>query len=101
MSDEDIDRITATFRFWAKKPKTQDYEDVPGFAKSASIDDIRQHNFVLTPGRYVGIGASDEDDELFEDKMERLTMQLGKQIAASTSSTEMIVTNLRDFGYEP
>ena len=49
------------------------YEDVPGFRYSATLDDIRAHDYVLTPGRYVGVEDLEDDDEPFEEKMERLS----------------------------
>jgi type I restriction enzyme M protein len=57
-----------------------EYEDVPGFCKGAILDDIRGHEYVLTPGRYVG-AADIEDDEPFEEKMGRLVEQLEGQFA--------------------
>ncbi len=55
------------------------YQDIPGFCKSAALDDIRKHNHVLTPGRYVGAEATEDDGEPFEDKMKRLTATLRQQ----------------------
>ena len=51
------------------------YADIPGFCKSASLAEIRKHGYVLTPGRYVGAEAQEDDGEPFEDKMRRLVAQ--------------------------
>ena len=58
-----------------------EYEDIPGFCKSATLDDIRKHGHVLTPGRYVGAEAQEDDGEPFEEKMKRLTATLREQQA--------------------
>ncbi|KPC97691.1 N-6 DNA Methylase [Geobacillus sp. BCO2] len=76
LTDEDIRKIADTYINWQNN---ENYEDVQGFCKSATIDDIREHNYILTPGRYVGIEEEEEDGESFEEKMERLTATLAKQ----------------------
>ena len=55
------------------KKEAGEYEDVPGFCQSATLEEIEKHGFVLTPGRYVGIEEQEDDGEPFEEKMERLT----------------------------
>jgi len=57
------------------------YADIPGFCKSASLDEVRKHGHVLTPGRYVGAEAAEEDTEPLDEKMRRLTAQLHEQRA--------------------
>ncbi len=57
------------------------YTDIPGFCKSAAIEEIRGHSHVLTPGRYVGAAEVEDDDETFEQKMALLVAQLGEQTA--------------------
>lgn len=81
-SDEDIARISDTVEAWRAGKK---YKDIPGFCKSASLKDIEENGFVLTPGRYVGIAPDEEDSEPFIEKMQRLIKQwhtLKKQGAA-------------------
>ena len=67
---DDIAEIANTFHAWQKG---ENYEDIKGFCYSASIDDIKKHDFVLTPGRYVGAAETEEDSEPFPEKMQRLT----------------------------
>ena len=79
LTDEEIGRIAATYHAWRGEADAGEYSDIPGFCKSATLDAIRKHDHVLTPGRYVGAEAQDEDDEAFADKMQRLTAQLFEQ----------------------
>ena len=70
-----------------------------GFCKSASMDDIRKHGHVLTPGRYVGAAEQEDDGEPFEEKMLRLSMQWREQRAAAAKLDVDIEANLRELGY--
>ena len=79
LSQEEIARIAAAYHAWRGEPDAGTYEDEPGFCKAASLEEITKHNFVLTPGRYVGAGAAEEDDEPFEEKFERLKAELRGQ----------------------
>jgi type I restriction enzyme M protein len=97
LTDEDITRIAGTYHAWRGEQEAGAYEDVPGFCKSASADEIASHDFVLTPGRYVGAAAEVEDDEPFEEKMRRLTAELEAQFTESTRLGERIVQSLRTF----
>lgn len=93
---EDIRKIADTFHAW----KTgEGYEDVPGFCMSAVLNDIRKHDYVLTPGRYVGAAEQEQDGEPFEDKMARLTAQLNEQFAESAKLEQTIRENLVRLGY--
>lgn len=73
---QDIEKIAGTYHAWRSPENYDDYEDVPGFCKAAGIDEIKANDFVLTPGRYVGIPEAEEDDEPVEEKIERLTKEL-------------------------
>jgi type I restriction enzyme M protein len=75
------------------------YENVPGFCYSASLAEVEKHNFVLTPGRYVGAVAEDDDDEAFAEKMERLTAQLAEQMAKGAELDAVIREKLGALGY--
>lgn len=81
LSEDEIGRIATAYHAWRGEPGAGDYEDVPGFCKSAKKEEIAKHNFVLTPGRYVGAGAAEEDDEPFEEKFARLMGELRGQFA--------------------
>jgi type I restriction enzyme M protein len=78
LTDEELARIAGTYHAWrGTKTATASYEDVPGFCYSASLDEIRTHDHVLTPGRYVGTAAVDDTDaEPTADKIARLTKEL-------------------------
>ena len=67
-ADADIAHIADTYHAWRADdfaPKDKDYADVKGFCKSATLEEIKQNDYVLTPGRYVGVAAQEEDDEAF------------------------------------
>jgi type I restriction enzyme M protein len=99
LTDEDIERITHTYHAWRGEPDAGEYEDVPGFCKSATLEEISTHGHVLTPGRYVGSEAIEDDGEPFEEKMARLTAVLEEQFAESERLEGEIRTNLRRVGY--
>jgi len=75
------------------------YADIPGFCKSASLDEIRKHGHVLTPGRYVGAAAQEDDGEPFEEKMQRLAAQWREQQAEAKKLDALIEANLKGLGY--
>ncbi len=100
LTDEEIQRIARTYHAWRGEPEAGEYEDVPGFCKSATIEEIRKHGYVLTPGRYVGAEVRDEDEEPFEEKMRRLTATLREQMAEARRLDEAIWKNLRELGYD-
>ena len=95
--DEDIAKIADTFHAWQRG---EGYEDEKGFCYSASLDDLKKHDFVLTPGRYVGAADAEEDSEPFPEKMQRLTAQLKSQFEASARLEKAIKDNLAGIGYE-
>jgi len=99
LTDEEIARIANTYHAWRGEPNAGDYQDVPGFCKSATIEEIRQHGHVLTPGRYVGAEAQEDDGEPFAEKMARLVAQLREQQAEATRLDEAIAANLALIGY--
>ncbi|MFM2448879.1 MAG: hypothetical protein RIS44_1329 [Pseudomonadota bacterium] len=93
---EDIKKVADTFHAWQQG---EGYADEPGFCYSATLDDIRKHEHVLTPGRYVGAQEQEEDGEAFADKMARLTAQLAEQFAESAKLEADIKKNLAGLGY--
>ena len=94
---DNIQKIASTYHAWRNVGGV--YEDVPGFCKSAMLDEIRGHGFVLTPGRYVGIEDVEDDGEPFEEKMERLVAELSEQMQRSTGLDREIGEALGGLGY--
>ncbi len=92
LTDVDIARITGTYHAWRGDGETA-YEDIPGFCKAASLDEVRGHGCVLTPGRYVGATAQEEASEPFIEKLVRLTTTLEEQFALSAELEAMIRVN--------
>jgi type I restriction enzyme M protein len=99
LSDEEIGKIAATYHAWRGEADAGEYSDTPGFCKSANLDAIRKHDYVLTPGRYVGAEAQNDDDEAFADKMQRLTAQLGEQMARGAELDAVIREKLGALGH--
>ena len=99
LTEEDIQRISDTYHAWRGDKSAGNYEDIPGFCKSATLDDIRHHNHILTPGRYVGAAEVEDDGEPFEEKMARLTSALREQSEKSEKLDQIIWANLEDIGY--
>jgi type I restriction enzyme M protein len=99
LTDEEILRIAGTYHAWRGEKGAGKYKDIAGFCKIASLDDIKQHGYVLTPGRYVGAEEIEDDDELFEDKMKRLTAALQEQFAESRRLEQAIGSSLTSIRY--
>ena len=99
LTDEDVARIADTYHAWRGEEEAGAYADVPGFCKSAELSEVRKHGHVLTPGRYVGAEAQEDDGEPFEEKMRRLTATLREQQAEAARLDAAIAVNLRELGY--
>lgn len=112
LTDEDIAKIANTYHAWRgdvllPSPASgrgaggegASYQDIPGFCKSADLDLIQQHGYVLTPGRYVGAEEIEDDGEPFEEKMTRLVAELNGQFAESSKLEQAIRANLKGLGY--
>ncbi|MEX0958521.1 MAG: class I SAM-dependent DNA methyltransferase [Burkholderiales bacterium] len=97
--DADIAKIAGTYHAWRGDKDAGEYADVPGFCKRATLEDIRKHGFVLTPGRYVGAEAVEDDGEPFEEKMKRLAAKLREQQVEAAKLDAAIATNLKELGY--
>jgi type I restriction enzyme M protein len=95
---DDVKKISDTYHAW--RGEVGNYEDVLGFCKSAKLDEIRKHNHILTPGRYVGAEEEEEDTEVFEEKMKRLTSELAKQMEEGKRLDEEIKKNLKGIGFK-
>jgi type I restriction enzyme M protein len=97
-SEEDIDKIAGTYREWKRDGGT--YQDIKGFCKSATLAEIEKHNFVLTPGRYVGIPDEVESDVSFEETMGALTAELAAQMKEAAELDAEIKIQLAKVGFE-
>ena len=101
LTDEDVTRIADTYHAWrGEKPDKVGYADIPGFCKSASLEEIRKHGHVLTPGRYVGAEAQEDDGEPFDEKMKRLVAQWREQQVEAARLDAAIAANLKELGYD-
>lgn len=100
LSDEDIKKIADTYHAWRGEKGAGKYEDIKGFCNSANLDKVKEHEYILTPGRYVGIEDAIEDAEPFDEKMGRLTAELAEQFAKSKKLESEIRKNLGAIGYE-
>jgi type I restriction enzyme M protein len=99
LTDDEIARIARTYHAWRGEGDAGDYADVPGFSKSSTLDEIREHGQVLTPGLYVGAEAQEDDGEPFKEKMQRLVAQLRQQQEEATRLDATITANLKELGY--
>ena len=95
---EDITRIADTYQAWRGDEGAGEYVDTPGFCKSTTLEEVRKHSHVLTPGRYVGAAAQEEDNEPFEETMARLTEKLTEQMAEARWLDAAISENLEIVG---
>jgi len=100
-SEEDINKISETYHNWRKSDSAKgEYEDVLGYSKSANLEEIEKNDFVLTPGRYVGIPEEEDDGIPFEDKMKDLTEKLAEQMEKEGKMNSEIKTQLGKIGFK-
>ncbi len=97
LSEEDIRKIADTYQNWKQG---KEYADIQGFCKAVSLTEIEKQDYILTPGRYVGIEQEEDDGEPFEEKMQRLTAELSGLFAKSRELEEEIRNKLGAIGYE-
>ena len=97
LSEDDIRKIADTYHNYQND---ENYENVKGFCYSATIEEIRSNDYVLTPGRYVGVEEAEDDGIPFEEKMKNITSELSKQFEESHKLEEEIKKNLKAIGYE-
>ena len=95
-SPEDIELLASTFEAFQEGT----LHDQKGFCAAVSTADIAKQDYILTPGRYVGIEETEEEDEPFEEKMNRLTGELGDMFRESRRLEEEIRKNLGAIGYK-
>ncbi|EAQ80077.1 class I SAM-dependent DNA methyltransferase [Blastopirellula marina] len=99
LTETDIAEITQTYHAWRGEPKDGAYADRPGFCKSATLAEIQANDYVLTPGRYVGAAAIEDDGIPFETKMTELTTTLYQQMEEAKQLDKAIRNNLGALGY--
>ena len=97
LSNDDINKIAGTYHNFVNNTN---YEDIPGFCKSATLEEIAENNYVLTPGRYVGVEEQEDDGVSFEDKMKKITSDLHEEFDESHKLEDEIRKNLKAIGYE-
>ena len=98
LTEEDISRIAHTYHSW-KGPDKEEYADVPGFCRSATLEEVRGHGYVLIPARYVGVTLQEDDGELFGEKMARLTTLWRRHQAEARQLDTAIDENLTALGF--
>jgi type I restriction enzyme M protein len=98
-TDTDLSKIAGTYHAWRGDKDAGEYKDVPAFCKRAQLGDIRKHGHVLTPGRYVGAEATEDDGEPFAEKMKRLAATLRDQQAEAAKLDAAIAANLKELRY--
>ena len=96
LSEKDIKKISDTYHNYQKN---ENYENIKGFCYSATIEEIKQNDYALTPGRYVGVKDSEKDETSLDEKMKKITQELSKQFDESHKLEEEIRKNLEGIGY--
>src|SRR5579864_9273076 len=96
----DIGRIAGAYHAWRGEAGAGTYADVPGFCRSARLEDIKKHGYFLTPGLYVGAEAAEADDEIFSETMARLEAKLVEQFNKGHELEEQILANLKRFSHD-
>lgn len=94
-TDEDVVAITRTYHAWRGEADAGEYADVPGFARAATLEEIKSHGFVLTPGRYVGVVGANEDGASFDERFAMLRGTLESQFVHAEELNSTIRRNLR------
>ncbi len=95
LTDVEIGLISNTYHAWRGEKDAGKYKDISGFCKSSSLEEMREHGHVLTPGRYVGAEEVQDDEEPFEDKMKRLKAKLEEQFAEARRLEQQVRDSLR------
>lgn len=97
LSEDDIKKVANTYHNYQND---ENYENVKGFCYSATTEEIKSNDYVLTPGRYVGVEEAEDDGIPFEEKMKNITSELSRQFEESHKLEEEIKKNLKAIGYE-
>ena len=99
LTNVDIAHIAQTYHAWRGEKKDENYENIAGYCKSATLDDIKANDYVLTPGRYVGAADIEDDGIPFETKMAELSQILYHQMEKGEELDKAIRKNLEALGY--
>jgi type I restriction enzyme M protein len=100
LSDDEIAKIAKTYHAWRGEREAGEYSDVSGFCKSATLREVETHGLVLTPGRYVGAEAAEDDGEPFAEKMKRFVGELRGQLSEADRLSRDISRSLGELGYD-
>jgi type I restriction enzyme M protein len=100
LSDEDIGRIDRTYHACRGEKDAGKYNDIPGFCKSTTTEEIAAYGYILTPGRYVGAAEVEDEGEPFEEKMKSLAATLRGQFQESVKLEKAIEANLKGLGFD-
>lgn len=101
LTPEEITKIADTYHMWRGTYKGEEsYQDIQGFCKSATLEDIKKNDYILTPGRYVGVEEEKDDGIPYEEKMKNLTTELGEYFKRSKELEDEIKANLKELGFE-
>lgn len=95
LTGDEVASIAGAYHAWRGEKDAGEYKDVPGFCSSATLDEIKQHGYVVTPGRYTGAAELEEDSERFEDKIKRLAAELEEQFTESRKLESQVQKGLQ------
>ena len=98
LSDDEIKLVFEVYHLWKKQ--SSKYQNIKGFCNSVNIEEVKNHEYILTPGRYVGLEEIEDDGESFENKMITITSELAELFAKSQELDEKIRKTLGSIGYE-
>jgi type I restriction enzyme M protein len=96
---ENLEKIAGTVRSWRGEKGFTKYEDVSGFCKSANLEEIKKNGYTLTPGRYVGLAEVEDDGISFDEKMQKLSVELREAFTKSRELEKDIEKNLKELGF--
>lgn len=99
LTNDDLTKIASTYHAWRGEEKDGEYADVAGYSKAATLDVIKSHDYILTPGRYVGASEVEDDGIAFEEKITRLSQDLYGQMKEAEILDKTIRENLEVLGY--
>ena len=99
LTAEEVEQIARTYHAWRGEKDAGKYEDIAGFCKSATLEEIEAHGSVLTPGRFVGAAEAEDDGVPFEEKMAKLAAELFGEMAEAQELDNIIRQNLKALGY--